>query len=219
MLFTPPSPCFCSFHLLFCAIQNSALPISPFKFSLPALPEICRHLSTERKKLPVISHIAEKRMYLLSGASWIILMVQTVEELWEHEYIFVCCVGADTAGLEWLIKITSILKCASMYTKMWAPGRQRPFSSHNPPRASHLGQIFWNLLMSLQESAVVWIVGCFVCVLLPMCSLWHSFSLTLIVNLIPGVSRLPAWLSCLKKPPSFQLVFVGPWMLPCMCSL
>ncbi len=56
-------------------------------------------------------------------------MVQTVEELWEHEYIFVCCVGADTAGLERLIKITSILKCASMYDEMWAPGRQRPFSS------------------------------------------------------------------------------------------
>ncbi len=52
VLFTPPSPCFCSFRLLFYAIQNSALPISPFKFSLPALPEICRHLLTERKKLP-----------------------------------------------------------------------------------------------------------------------------------------------------------------------
>ncbi len=46
----PPSPCFCSFRLLFYAIQNSALPISPFKFSLPALPEI--NLSTERNKLP-----------------------------------------------------------------------------------------------------------------------------------------------------------------------
>ncbi len=52
VLFTPPSPCFCSFCLLFYAIQNSALPISPFKFSLPTLPEICHHLSTEHKKLP-----------------------------------------------------------------------------------------------------------------------------------------------------------------------
>ncbi len=52
VLFTPPSPCFCSFRLLFDAVQNSALPISPFKFSLPALPEISRRLLTERKKLP-----------------------------------------------------------------------------------------------------------------------------------------------------------------------
>ncbi len=52
VLFTPPAPCFCSFRLLFYAIQNSSLPISPFKFSIPGLPEICRHLSTERKTLP-----------------------------------------------------------------------------------------------------------------------------------------------------------------------
>ncbi len=45
VLFTPPSPCFCLFRLLFYDIQNSTLPISLFIFSLPALPEISRHLS------------------------------------------------------------------------------------------------------------------------------------------------------------------------------
>ncbi len=59
------------------------------------------------------------------------------------------------------------------------------------------------------EMSVLWTV---LCVLLPMCSLWPSFFLTLIVNLIPGVSRLPPWLSCLYKPQSFHLVFIGPWM-------
>ncbi len=49
--FTTPSPCFCSFRLLFYAIQNSTLPISPFKFSIPALLEIICHLLTECKKL------------------------------------------------------------------------------------------------------------------------------------------------------------------------
>ncbi len=39
VLFTP-APCFCSFRLLFYALRNSALPIFPFKFSIPALPEI-----------------------------------------------------------------------------------------------------------------------------------------------------------------------------------
>ncbi len=38
---------------------------------------------------------------------------------------------------------------------------------------------------------------CLCVFLLPMCSLWPSFSLTLIVDLIPGVSHLPPWLSCL----------------------
>ncbi len=37
VLFTPPAPCFCSFHLLYHAIQNFSLPISPFKFSLPGV--------------------------------------------------------------------------------------------------------------------------------------------------------------------------------------
>ncbi len=36
------------------------------------------------------------------------------------------------------------------------------------------------------------------CVLLPVCFLWPSFSLTLIVNLIPGVSRHLPQLSCVK---------------------
>ncbi len=40
------------------------------------------------------------------------------------------------------------------------------------------------------------IVDCFVCVLFPMCSLRPSFSLTLIVNLIPGVSHRLPQLSC-----------------------
>ncbi len=52
VLFTPPSPCFCLFRLLFYAIQNSKLPISTFKFSLPTLLEISCHLSMERKELP-----------------------------------------------------------------------------------------------------------------------------------------------------------------------
>ncbi len=47
------------------------------------------------------------------------------------------------------------------------------------------------------------------CVLLPICSLWPHFSLTYIVNLIPGVSRFPPWLSCVENPQSLELVFVG----------
>ncbi len=43
---------------------------------------------------------------------------------------------------------------------------------------------------------IVRIVDCFVCVLLSMFSLWLSFSLMLIVNLIPGVSRRLPQLSC-----------------------
>ncbi len=38
-------PMFFSFSLLFYAIQNSTLPISPFKFSLPTLPEISHYHS------------------------------------------------------------------------------------------------------------------------------------------------------------------------------
>ncbi len=71
VLFTPP-PCFCLFRLFY-AIQNT-LPISSFKFSLPALPEVSCHSSTVITILiTVISHIFPKgACYLLSGAIWII---------------------------------------------------------------------------------------------------------------------------------------------------
>ncbi len=54
-------------------------------------------------------------------------------------------------------------------------------------------------------------LDCFVVFLLPMCSLWPSFSPVWLLIWFRCVSFLPQ-LSCLFKPQSFHLVFVGPWM-------
>ncbi len=68
--------------------------------------------------------------------------------------------------------------------------------------------------LTFPSEGSVRIVDCFVCVFIPMCSLWPSFSLTLIVNLIPGVLSSPIIL-CLKSP-VFLLVFVRSTS-SCMC--
>ncbi len=81
VLFTPPSTCFFLLVIIY-AIQNSTLPISPIKFSLPTLPEISCHLLTEGKNYRNKPYIAEKRMLSAVRSNLNCLMVQTIEELW-----------------------------------------------------------------------------------------------------------------------------------------
>ncbi len=54
--------------------------------------------------------------------------------------------------------------------------------------------------------------GLFCCVFAPHVLPVTQFLPSLIVELFPGVSHLPPWLSCVFKVLSIQLVFVGYWM-------